>query len=67
MGCRAARGTDRLPIAEFAGPLGVPCYGLPLANPDERNHAPNENMEVGRFLGGIRDAAGVLLALGGAL
>jgi len=56
-----------LPIAEFAGPLGVPCYGLPLANPDERNHAPNENMEVGRFLGGIRDAAGVLLALGGAL
>jgi acetylornithine deacetylase/succinyl-diaminopimelate desuccinylase-like protein len=56
-----------LPIAEFAGPLGVPCYGLPLANADERNHAPNENMELDRFLAGIRGAAGVLLALNGAL
>jgi acetylornithine deacetylase/succinyl-diaminopimelate desuccinylase-like protein len=57
----------RLPIAQFAGPLGIPCYGLPLANPDQRNHAPNENMEVDRFLRGICGAAGVLLALGGAL
>jgi acetylornithine deacetylase/succinyl-diaminopimelate desuccinylase-like protein len=56
-----------LPIAEFAGALEVPCYGVPLANADERNHAPNENMEVDRFLRGIRGAAGVLLALGGAL
>jgi acetylornithine deacetylase/succinyl-diaminopimelate desuccinylase-like protein len=56
-----------LPIAEFAGPLNVPCYGLPLANADERNHAPNENMEIDRFLRGISGAAGVLLALGGAL
>ncbi|HEY7143313.1 MAG TPA: M20/M25/M40 family metallo-hydrolase [Streptosporangiaceae bacterium] len=56
-----------LPIAEFADTLGVPCYGVPLANADERNHAPNENMEVGRFLGGISGAAGVLLALSGAL
>jgi acetylornithine deacetylase/succinyl-diaminopimelate desuccinylase-like protein len=56
-----------LPIAEFAGPLDIPCYGLPLANADERNHAPNENMEVDRFLRGIRGAAGVLLALNGAL
>jgi hypothetical protein len=29
--------------------------------------APNENMEVGRFLRGITGAAGVLLALGGVL
>lgn len=56
-----------LPISEFAGALGVPCYGVPLANADERNHAPNENMEVDRFLRGIRGAAGVLLALNGAL
>jgi len=40
---------------------------VPLANADERNHAPNENMEVDRFLRGIRGAAGVLLALNGAL
>lgn len=56
-----------LPIAEFSDALGVPCYGIPFANPDERNHAPNENMEVERFLRGISGAAGVLLALGGAL
>jgi acetylornithine deacetylase/succinyl-diaminopimelate desuccinylase-like protein len=56
-----------LPIAGFVEALDVPCYGIPLANADERNHAPNENMEVGRFLGGISGAAGVLLAVGGML
>jgi acetylornithine deacetylase/succinyl-diaminopimelate desuccinylase-like protein len=56
-----------LPIAEFGDALGIPCYGIPLANADERNHAPNENMEVDRFLRGISGAAAVLLALGGAL
>lgn len=56
-----------LPLAGFASTLDIPCYGLPLANADERNHAPNENMEVDRFLLGIRGAAGVLLALNGAL
>jgi acetylornithine deacetylase/succinyl-diaminopimelate desuccinylase-like protein len=56
-----------LPIAEFSDVLNIPCYGVPLANADERNHAPNENMEVDRFLRGISGAAGVLLALGGEL
>jgi acetylornithine deacetylase/succinyl-diaminopimelate desuccinylase-like protein len=75
-GARAGLGEDplltpalggSLPIAEFSDALGIPCYGIPLANPDERNHAPNENMEVDRFLRGISAAAAVLLALGGAL
>lgn len=56
-----------LPIAEFSDVLDIPCYGIPFANVDERNHAPNENMEVDRFLRGIRGAAGVMLALGDAL
>jgi acetylornithine deacetylase/succinyl-diaminopimelate desuccinylase-like protein len=56
-----------LPVAEFGDTLGIPCYGIPFANADERNHAPNENMEVDRFLRGICGAAGVLLALGGEL
>jgi acetylornithine deacetylase/succinyl-diaminopimelate desuccinylase-like protein len=56
-----------LPIAQFSDVLDIPCYGVPLANADERNHAPNENMEVDRFLRGISGAAGVLLALGGQL
>ncbi len=75
-GARAGLGEDplltprlggSLPIAEFGDALDIPCYGIPLANADERNHAPNENMEVDRFLRGITGAAGVLLALGGAL
>jgi acetylornithine deacetylase/succinyl-diaminopimelate desuccinylase-like protein len=75
-GARAGLGEDpllipslggSLPIAEFTSVLGIPCYGIPLANADERNHAPNENMEVARFLRGITGAAGVLLALGGVL
>jgi acetylornithine deacetylase/succinyl-diaminopimelate desuccinylase-like protein len=56
-----------LPIAEFSSTLGISCYGIPFANADECNHAPNENMEVDRFLRGISGAAGVLLALGGNL
>jgi acetylornithine deacetylase/succinyl-diaminopimelate desuccinylase-like protein len=54
-----------LPVAEFTEALGIPSYGLPIANADERNHAPNENMEVDRFLRGVSGAAGILLALGG--
>jgi acetylornithine deacetylase/succinyl-diaminopimelate desuccinylase-like protein len=56
-----------LPIAEFGETLNIPCYGIPFANADERNHAPNENIEVDRFLRGISGAAGVILALGGQL
>jgi acetylornithine deacetylase/succinyl-diaminopimelate desuccinylase-like protein len=55
-----------LPIAALADGLGLACYGVPLANPDERNHAPNENLELRRFHDGIVACAAVLLALGGA-
>ncbi|EWM19326.1 M20/M25/M40 family metallo-hydrolase [Kutzneria sp. 744] len=53
-----------LPIAGLTDGLGVPCYGIQLANVDERNHAPNENFELRRFHAGIRTAARVLQALG---
>jgi acetylornithine deacetylase/succinyl-diaminopimelate desuccinylase-like protein len=56
-----------LPIAGFGEVLGIPCYGVPLANVDERNHAPDENMELDRFMRGISACAAVQLALGGAL
>jgi hypothetical protein len=54
-----------LPIAAFTGELGVPCYGVPLANVDEANHAPDENLELDRFLRGIVGATGIQLALAG--
>jgi len=53
-----------LPIAALSDGLGLPCYGLPLANADERNHAPDENLELDRFHDGIVACAAVLTALG---
>jgi acetylornithine deacetylase/succinyl-diaminopimelate desuccinylase-like protein len=52
-----------LPLHVFTGVLGLPCYGVPFANPDEANHAPNENIELRRFHAGIAASAGILLEL----
>ncbi|CAL9546447.1 Succinyl-diaminopimelate desuccinylase [Actinosynnema sp. ALI-1.44] len=52
-----------LPIAAFTDELGVPCYGVPLANVDERNHAPNENLALDWFRRGIVAAATVQHAI----
>jgi acetylornithine deacetylase/succinyl-diaminopimelate desuccinylase-like protein len=48
-----------LPIAVFTEELGLPCYGIPLANVDEANHAPDENLELRWFLDGIVAVAAV--------
>ncbi|MBW4716858.1 M20/M25/M40 family metallo-hydrolase [Saccharothrix obliqua] len=48
-----------LPIAPFTDELGVPCYGVPFANVDERNHAPNENLVLDWFRRGIVASATV--------
>jgi acetylornithine deacetylase/succinyl-diaminopimelate desuccinylase-like protein len=36
---------------------------VPYANPDENNHAPNENFEIDRFIKGIRTCAAALSEL----
>lgn len=53
-----------LPDYVFTKILGVPAFGTPYANPDERNHAPNENLEVERFIKGIKTGAALLTYLG---
>lgn len=53
-----------LPDYVFTKILGVPAFGTPYANPDEHNHAPNENLEVERFIKGIKTGAALLVALG---
>lgn len=45
--------------------LGVPSFIIPYANHDEANHAPNENLEVERFVNGIRTGAALLAFLAG--
>ena len=52
-----------LPIHVFTGQLGLPCYGVPFANVDEANHAPNENLELDRFYSGITASAAILTRL----
>ncbi|HWI65084.1 MAG TPA: M20/M25/M40 family metallo-hydrolase [Symbiobacteriaceae bacterium] len=44
--------------------LGVPSVVVPYANPDEDNHAPNENIALKCFFDGIRCATEVLSELG---
>jgi len=53
-----------LPNYVFTEILGRPCLTVPYANPDENNHAPNENLEIERFIQGIKTCAAVLHGLG---
>ena len=53
-----------LPAYVFTTILGLPTFGMPLANADQTNHAPNENLEVERFFAGIKTAASILAHLG---
>jgi acetylornithine deacetylase/succinyl-diaminopimelate desuccinylase-like protein len=54
-----------LPDAVWTRTLGLPSFLVPYCNADERNHAPNENMEVVRFYAGIRTAAALFAELAG--
>jgi acetylornithine deacetylase/succinyl-diaminopimelate desuccinylase-like protein len=53
-----------IPEYVFTKTMGIPTFGVPYANPDESNHAPNENMEVWRFFLGIKIGAAMLSYLG---
>ncbi|MFZ5917735.1 MAG: M20/M25/M40 family metallo-hydrolase [Chloroflexota bacterium] len=55
-----------LPDYVFTRILGLPAFGVPYANPDESNHAPNENLEIERFYMGIKTGAAMLAHLGAA-
>jgi acetylornithine deacetylase/succinyl-diaminopimelate desuccinylase-like protein len=74
-GMTAAQGADpllvpvlggSLPLHVFTGVLGLPTFGVPLGNPDQANHAPDENFDLDRFHTGIKTAAAVLTHLGSA-
>ncbi|UOM37287.1 M20/M25/M40 family metallo-hydrolase [Acuticoccus sp. I52.16.1] len=53
-----------LPDYVFTKTLGLPAFVIPYANADERNHAPNENLEIDLFIKGIRTGAALLDQLG---
>jgi acetylornithine deacetylase/succinyl-diaminopimelate desuccinylase-like protein len=52
-----------LPDYVFTQILGVPAFTVPYANADEANHAPNENLEVARFIRGVKTGAAMLTYL----
>lgn len=53
-----------LPDYVFTRILGLPSIMVPYANPDENNHAPNENLEIERYIKGIKICAAVLRNVG---
>ena len=53
-----------LPDYVFTKILGKPAFVVPYANADEANHAPNENLEVVRFIDGIKTGTALLAELG---
>jgi acetylornithine deacetylase/succinyl-diaminopimelate desuccinylase-like protein len=68
-----ATGTEPLLVPALGGTLpdhmwtrvlGVPSLGVPFANADEANHAPNENLELDRYFTGIAISMSMLSALG---
>jgi acetylornithine deacetylase/succinyl-diaminopimelate desuccinylase-like protein len=54
-----------LPNYVFTDILSIPSVLVPYANPDQNNHAANENLELSRFLDGMKICAAVLEQLGG--
>ena len=70
---KSARGVEPLLYPTVGGSLPdyvwtkilkKPAFVVPYANADEANHAPNENLEVVRFIDGIRTGASLLYELG---
>ena len=52
-----------LPNYVFTKIMQLPTFVVPYANSDEANHAPNENIEVERFIRGIKTGAAMLISL----
>jgi acetylornithine deacetylase/succinyl-diaminopimelate desuccinylase-like protein len=51
-----------LPLAHITSNLEVPLVLLPIANQDNSQHAPNENIRIGHLWRGIEIYAGILAA-----
>jgi acetylornithine deacetylase/succinyl-diaminopimelate desuccinylase-like protein len=53
-----------LPNFVFTEILAMPSVLVPYANPDQNNHAPNENFVLSRFADGMRICAAILDEMG---
>jgi acetylornithine deacetylase/succinyl-diaminopimelate desuccinylase-like protein len=57
-------GGGSFPGAAIRSVLDIPILSVPYGNHDESNHAPNENLSIECFHGGIRTTAALLFQLG---
>lgn len=55
---RIAGGT--VPIAPFINELKIPAFLVPMVNPDNNQHSPNENLEIGQIAYGLKLFYGLL-------
>jgi acetylornithine deacetylase/succinyl-diaminopimelate desuccinylase-like protein len=49
-----------VPIAPFVNALEIPAFLLPLVNPDNNQHSPNENLKLGQIDYGLRALHAIL-------
>ncbi len=49
-----------VPIAPFINELKIPAFIVPLVNPDNNQHSPNENLKIGQIAYGIEAFYGIL-------
>ncbi len=49
-----------VPLSFFINELDVPAVLVPLVNPDNNQHSPNENLRLGNYFDGIRTIVSIL-------
>lgn len=49
-----------VPISPFVNELKVPAFIVPVVNPDNNQHSPNENIKIGQLAYGIKVFYGIL-------
>jgi acetylornithine deacetylase/succinyl-diaminopimelate desuccinylase-like protein len=49
-----------VPIAPFINQLKIPAFIVPMVNPDNNQHSPNENLRIGQIAYGIQVFYGIL-------
>lgn len=49
-----------VPISPFVNELKIPAFIVPVVNPDNNQHSPNENVKIGQLAYGIKAFYGIL-------
>ena len=49
-----------VPISSFINELNVPAVVVPLVNPDNNQHSPNENLRIGNITSGMKTFTSIL-------